>query len=107
MSALTELYAALLSLASAIPTSVYLVAGIVLVGSGALLAVGIVVLLHGRGERQQYSDRMDDITRRLEQMDNGQTAPDYGSPPPPPPPPMLPPSAGLEVPPPSILVATF
>jgi hypothetical protein len=111
---ITMLYSALLSIALHIPATVFIVAGIVAVAGGALLALGIVTLIRTIHERRQYSEQMDDIQTQLDRM-NGRDVPprDNGDVPVPPPPPLIdpqpppPPGAMLGAPSPTLVLARF
>ena len=86
------------------------IGGAIFAGGSVMLVIGIIRLVATIRERRIYSDRLDEINRRLEQLDQGPNMNPYIPAPPPPPlgmPPPPPPAAQGNVPDASMLIASF
>lgn len=102
----------LIAISGSVPLVPLLVGVGLMLGGGALLTVGIIMLRMARAEREAFTQAQEEIERRLD----GSYAPPGEAPPvqpdrydpvPPPPPPPPPPGAGFPAVRPSLVLATF
>jgi hypothetical protein len=101
-----------IGLSSTVPLVPLLVGAGLVLGGGALLTVGIIMLRMARAEREPFHQAQEEIQRRLDGSyeSPGQPPPmqpDRYDPVPPPPPPPPPPGAGFPAVRPSLVLATF